>query len=503
MSLGRRIRDKFYTKVDSQEYEWLCACGVQRKQRGYGYTNLVSHVQAQHRSDYDAMITTPSVSIRSSNKDFSLFYPKKTLQTWGWIDLVCASLQPFAIVENISFRRHIKYEPISRNTLHKYMAELVGIVEQKIQKLLPSKFAIIFDGWSVDTTHYVGVFASFPSRNELGYEKVLLALSPFFDEDSQSADAYFEFTEFVLGVYGRNINNVTAMIGDNCKTNKSFVDKTGRGFIGCASHRFNLAVKDLIAEHEPAITKVHELMKKLHTPNIAGKLLKVTHLKPKSYIKTRWSSTYEMLQRFLDLKDHIRGLENDELDRISPSTSEYKDIQELTKKFRELESVSKALQSDSCTLPMVRALFDTVIEEFPSMKNRLSSDAEIVLHPYFESGIIKIMRMEQHLMNLNEKHDMACFEVEDEVSVVPEENSSLTLAQKALKKRRISNSTYTDLRYILPTSNICERLFSTAGYALNDRRRGVLPVNFERQIFLHANSHLWGISDVNTAVNNK
>jgi len=29
---------------------------------------------------------------------------------------------------------------------------------------------------------------------------------------------------------------------------------------------------------------------------------------------------------------------------------------------------------------------------------------------------------------------------------------------------------YLDLRFLCPTSNMCERLFSIAGYAMNDRR---------------------------------
>lgn len=83
MSLGRRIRDKFYTKVDSQEYEWLCACVVQRKQRGYGYTNLVSHVQAQHRSDYDAMITTPIGFHPSFEQGFLFILPEENSTNMG------------------------------------------------------------------------------------------------------------------------------------------------------------------------------------------------------------------------------------------------------------------------------------------------------------------------------------------------------------------------------------------------------------------------------------
>ncbi len=38
----------------------------------------------------------------------------------------------------------------------------------------------------------------------------------------------------------------------------------------------------------------------------------------------------------------------------------------------------------------------------------------------------------------------------------------------------------------------CERLFSISSYALDDRRRGIIPANFEKQIFLHANSACLG-----------
>ncbi len=60
---------------------------------------------------------------------------------------------------------------------------------------------------------------------------------------------------------------------------------------------------------------------------------------------------------------------------------------------------------------------------------------------------------------------------------------------------------YMDLRFVTPTSNMCERLFSISGYALDNRRRGIIPANFEKQMFLHANSHVWGIDGVNAAVN--
>ncbi len=56
---------------------------------------------------------------------------------------------------------------------------------------------------------------------------------------------------------------------------------------------------------------------------------------------------------------------------------------------------------------------------------------------------------------------------------------------------------YVDTRVVVPTSNMCERLFHVAGYALNGRRKRILPMNFEAQIFLLENREMWSISTVN------
>ncbi len=82
------------------------------------------------------------------------------------------------------------------------------------------------------------------------------------------------------------------------------------------------------------------------------------------------------------------------------------------------------------------------------------------------------------------------------------DDETLSFADQILKKRKIdvATSAYIDLRFLLPTSNICERLFSKAGQALCKRRKGTSPVGFEQQLFLHVNFEVWDISDVNAIV---
>lgn len=72
-----------------------------------------------------------------------------------------------------------------------------------------------------------------------------------------------------------------------------------------------------------------------------------------------------------------------------------------------------------------------------------------------------------------------------------------SLAERALKRRRMNaveaHNCYVDISFIIPTSNLCERLFSKAGYALNDSRQGTLPAHFEALLLVYAYSSLWGI----------
>ncbi len=79
-------------------------------------------------------------------------------------------------------------------------------------------------------------------------------------------------------------------------------------------------------------------------------------------------------------------------------------------------------------------------------------------------------------------------------------HKKLSYAERKLKKQKLGISEddgYMDVRFLIPTSNICERLFSQAGFCLNERRLATLPINAESQMFLRLNMNLWNIDTVN------
>ena len=281
--------------------------------------------------------------------------------------------------------------------------------------------------------------------------------------------------------------------------NKAIANRACVPLIGCASHRFNLAVQDLLSEEEAALSKVNHLMVKLGTLLLGAKLRKLTPLRPKTRNMTRWSSSFEMILRYVRLREFLPKLDSSEIDRLSLTSTENRRIDSLLEQLKTLESVSKALQEERTSISDVRAMFDAVIEEFPETTDRLTSSAAIVHSPLLESGIVKVQRGKNGALSREERSVLFPFELACNATST-EGDDCLSFAQRALKRQKMAgwdnSNNYMDTRFLLPTSNICERLFSKCGHVLTNRRKGLMPANLESQIFLHFNRDLWNTKDI-------
>ena len=148
----------------------------------------------------------------------------------------------------------------------------------------------------------------------------------------------------------------------------------------------------------------------------------------------------------------------------------------------------------------MRELFDFVMTDFPETRGRLSESAPIVRSPIFESAIMKVKLERTSLLTHEDLESLQCFENEDLVNNAQSE-SNISYADRAIfaqKRHSLAERSYHDLRFLMLTYNICERLFSKAGCVLDDRRMGSLPVNLESQILLHLNQDLWSVEDFNS-----
>lgn len=151
-----------------------------------------------------------------------------------------------------------------------------------------------------------------------------------------------------------------------------------------------------------------------------------------------------------------------------------------------------------------RDLFDATISLFPQTSRRLASGAQSVLQPCFEKGIVKLQNADACSMSIAEIVATEMLKVGDNSILIEETGVDISFVERALKRQRLSASNVSggliESGFIIPTSNICEQLFSFAGFVFNDRRRGLSTVNFEAQVFLNLYSYFSNQSDVNKVV---
>lgn len=77
-----------------------------------------------------------------------------------------------------------------------------------------------------------------------------------------TADEHISFVRFALSVFRKGMNNMIALIGDNCSANQSICTKVATPLIGWASHRIQLAVQDILKQGHDVVSVVHRLMLK-------------------------------------------------------------------------------------------------------------------------------------------------------------------------------------------------------------------------------------------------
>ncbi len=126
---GKSVRDAFFRRQTEGSNVWICKCGTIRKLRGTSYSNVVSHVRSNHPKGYQVLVdefSAKSTSENNSTKPKSsivtqyanvFLYRRKTTHICGWIEFVVGGLQPFSVVENLTFRKLSQFDPITRKTL--------------------------------------------------------------------------------------------------------------------------------------------------------------------------------------------------------------------------------------------------------------------------------------------------------------------------------------------------------------------------------------------------
>ncbi|KAG2911655.1 hypothetical protein PC115_g12497 [Phytophthora cactorum] len=188
-----------------------------------------------------------------------------------WVEWYVMDRMPVSYCERPLVCKNAKMQPISAATLQKFLDAPYGHVREVIATTLPDKFVIALDALTT-------------------------AFCPLGDEEHLSAQSLFDLIADTLSTYNR-------------------------------PRRFQLPVNDFLADKELLLAKIHALMKHLNTIKCRAALRKVTPLAPVLRSVTRWSSTFNMVER---------GEESEH-------------VEELLETLMDLNEVTKALQDSTLT----------------------------------------------------------------------------------------------------------------------------------------------------------
>ncbi|OWY95047.1 hypothetical protein PHMEG_00035060 [Phytophthora megakarya] len=219
------------------------SCGRHRKKTpGSGYSKLNSHLNSKHvgfAEEYAELHAAGTPSLTAFG-----FVDEVSRNIYQWMEWISARNLPITEVENKITRAVVITNPTTVKTLKQHMRHM------------GTSFCLMFDGWTSNSLHFLGIYVVFILDGERCQH--LLALSLM--EERQSAEAHVDHISAVLDVYEKEMDMVKFMVGDNCSTYQNIATGLGIPLIGCASHRFNLAINRFLQDYQPQIDQIQNLM---------------------------------------------------------------------------------------------------------------------------------------------------------------------------------------------------------------------------------------------------
>ena len=521
-----------------------------------GHSNLYNHARTRHEEQVRAKLAEyqagPTRGPMGNWLTVTRVVSTEAKNIFAWMEWVVMADLPLTVVDNELFRKRSNLLPTSYKTLSKTMGLLASLCRANIKRSLPTTFGIIFDGWSCDGEHYIGIFATWVRDKDDTVVRRLIACGVQELPDNPESAANFGFTAEdigdyffdVLALYDRDYACIEFVTGDNAYVNSAFCTKleawilreTGIRrcvpLVGCASHKLNLAVQLLCSDPDwsEAIDTVHTLMCSLRSLKNRVKLAVVTKAAPEVRNDTRWRSVYLMLKKYLKLVEETdnfrlcafdrvtRGLIPDNLESHEDDEHQtvFSTVKLIVKTLKKFDEVCLWLQKDDPSevkMSRVRFFFDRLISEYPVLRQHLGKDSSLVHCPDFDNAIVKIQLacdQGKHTVQLStsERSAVAIFALNlgdsanDRHSDIREEDESFIEAGKLEYdgKRAKKQPAFKSSLHVAPTSNVVERLFSRCGIIMRPHRRLMDPSTLETLIMLRFNRDLWDEKDVDTVM---
>ena len=228
-------------------------------------------------------------------------FDSRSTKVFKWLEWIIMDEHKLAFCEKDLTQGNANLEAVSVKTLKNYLFKVVKAVEKKIfatAMALATLYALVFDGWSEATKHFINMYIVFPAKKvDADPVLYLLVSAPLHDKTSFTAENHANFIKATLNWYSLSADRLFCLICDNCSTNKATANRIGVPLLGCRSHRFNLPVEQYLRKFRAAESDlVRKLMSKLATMKQSGRLRLTTAPCPVKRNVTCWTGVPDMFQ---------------------------------------------------------------------------------------------------------------------------------------------------------------------------------------------------------------
>ena len=458
---NKKLCHLFFGKVPFiyQTDQWKCTCGTLCKQIiKLGLSNLLSHIKQRH-PNYEEVFAiaqqanhvgaiSDSVHVVTRTRGVSgqttlvYLFDSHSTNVFKWLEWIIMDEHEFLFCEKELTQKNSNLKPISVKTLKKYLFKVVEVVEKKISVKVATVplFALLFDGWTEDSTHFVGLFIVYPGKtpsHDPGLH--LLAFAPLLDETNFTAVNHANFIKASLEWYSISLSHMFCLIGENCQTNKATADIIDVPLLGCCSHCFNLAVEAYLQPFlSLELDLVSQLMSKLGTLKQSGRLHLMTSLRPVKQNLTHWTGAPDMFARFERLLPAI-DQEDEELSELIPSAAQKRNIRDCKQALEDFKSVTIELQRCNISIAETNLLFNSIIDSYEhfDLECFLGEHAHILHNRHLESAIIKIQSSKEDTLTCQELPFVKDLLIPTQYIDLPgeDEDNGLLFAGRVLKRQ--------------------------------------------------------------------
>ena len=368
---SKELCQYFFLPPDGNE--WQCKKCDKVKLKNGGWTNLLNHLRSCVGTDFKKEYRRVQKSTGGVINGYFLKMSNAEKEMFDWIELLVMNNFPLTFVDCPLIHSQSKLRSVCSKTVRKHIFAVVEVVRETIKsKLSTSKFVVMFDGWTEGKEHYIGLNISYnvPCK-ETGKQvptHSLLSMCPLLAEEivGMTATDHLRHISKVMSSSGRASEDILCLVGDNSAVNKKMATDLGVPILGCASHKFNLAVRMWI-KSQPQLTtiinKVSLVMKKASTLKIAAKLRQLTAYSTDRENDTRWLSTYQMITRFFKIQVQLSVLA--ELLEWLPSHLETDILSKAHRSLTKFDQITVMLQREGMTFVEARKILDEVLKDYP------------------------------------------------------------------------------------------------------------------------------------------